>query len=156
MYSYTEFKRSQELLTAKGLEATWDRLGDISAAIDYLNGVKKKVSLVMKLSHKNKNHSDVDTQHLVRKVAEIAREQGLQTLNPNRVENTRAHPVINIIDVGEAKIKSSTLATFNKRIQEMVAGRMVTDEEENEMPENEVQLNWVDNTQAPNDSEDTD
>ena len=30
---------AQELLSAKGLESTWDQLGDISAAIDYLNKI---------------------------------------------------------------------------------------------------------------------
>ncbi|KAF8184459.1 hypothetical protein BJ912DRAFT_927826 [Pholiota molesta] len=79
-----ELKR---LLTAKGLEMTWDHLGDISSAIDYLKGVKNQVSSVMELSHKSKGHSDVDTTNLVWKVANTARDNHLQKFNANRSEN---------------------------------------------------------------------
>ncbi|KJA21727.1 hypothetical protein HYPSUDRAFT_112390, partial [Hypholoma sublateritium FD-334 SS-4] len=109
----------KELLHAKGLEATWDRLGDVSLAIDYLNFIKRLVSVVMKLSHKNRSHSDVDTAHLVKKVADLAHEQGLQIFNPHHVENPQMNEVVNVLTTGMQKILSSTLATFNKRVMAM-------------------------------------
>ncbi|KAF8153396.1 hypothetical protein B0H34DRAFT_662758, partial [Crassisporium funariophilum] len=131
-----------------GLETTWDHLGDISSAIDYLKGVKNQVLSVMELLHKSKGHSDVDTTNLVWKVANTARDNHLQEFNANRAENRCMSPIIDIIAVGEAKLKSSSLATFNKRIQGMVEGRRLTEDgvedelEVDELPRNELQLNW--------------
>lgn len=102
----------------------------------------------MQLSHKSKGHSDVDTTNLVWKVANTARDNLLQKFNVNRSENRCTSPIIDIIAVGEAKLKSSSLATFNKRIQGMVEGRRVTEDgveddlEVDELPRNELQLNW--------------
>jgi hypothetical protein len=105
-------------------------LGDISAAIDYLNKVKKQVSSVMNLSYQNKGHNEVDTSHLVWVVANKVREEGLQVFQEGRVGNVKVKSVIDTLASGAAKLKSSTLKTFNRKIADMVAGRIYTDLDE--------------------------
>lgn len=110
----------------------------------------------MKLSHKNKSHHNVNTKDLVWKVANAARDHGLQIFNSARVENAHTKPVINTIAAGDLKLRSSSLATFNKRVQVMATNRKTDSSEEDsdasseddleeadELPINEVQFNWM-------------
>lgn len=41
---------------------------------------------------------------------------------PDREENDSVKPMVNILWEGERKLKSSTLTTFNKKVQVMLAG----------------------------------
>ena len=115
----------KELLTAKGLEYTWDRLGDISAAIDYLNKVKRQVSSVMNLTYQNKGHNEVNTSHLVWEVAKKVREDELQLYREERLGNATVKSVVDTLASGEAKLKSSTLKTFNRKVADVVAGKVI-------------------------------
>ncbi|KAJ7639893.1 hypothetical protein B0H17DRAFT_1216787 [Mycena rosella] len=67
------------LLHAKGMSSTWDRLGNISAAIVHLQRVKKKVSAALDGAYKNTGHSTPDTSHLVWRV-QRSRERGFAKL----------------------------------------------------------------------------
>ncbi len=120
----------QELLNAKGLDSTWDRLGDISAAIDYLNKAKKQVSSAMKLSYQNKNHSNADTSHLIWRVANKAWDEELQAFKERRNRNSKVKAITNVLASGEAKLKSASLATFNCKICAMVEGRLYEEEDD--------------------------
>lgn len=80
--------------------------------------------------------------HLVWKIANVAQEQCLQKCNVNRSENSRINPVIDTISVGEGKLKSSSLATFNKPIQGMAEGCRTVEDDIDDLPRNELQLNW--------------
>lgn len=42
-------------------------------------------------------------------------------------------PVIDVLAEGEQKLKSSTLSTFNRKVQEMLAGKGY-EQEEDELP----------------------
>lgn len=88
----------------------------------------------MKLSYQNKNHSDVDTTHLVWRVANKIRDEDLQSHNKKRHGNSKIKPVIDILATGEAKLKSSTLKTFNRKLVAMVEGRLY-EEEDDSLPQ---------------------
>jgi len=44
---YVSLLCHQFLFATKGLYASWDRLGDISAAVDYLQKIKKEVGIAL-------------------------------------------------------------------------------------------------------------
>ncbi|KAF9525192.1 hypothetical protein CPB83DRAFT_796698 [Crepidotus variabilis] len=118
----------KQLLSLKGLESTWDRLGNISAAIDYLNKVKKKVSASLSSSYQSSTHTSADVSELVWKIAEKARSEEMLTFKDRREKNGRVKAVVNILAHGEAKLKSSSLGTFNKKVLAMVEGRLFEEE----------------------------
>ncbi|KAJ7449382.1 hypothetical protein B0H11DRAFT_2161920 [Mycena galericulata] len=109
------------LLQAKGMSSTWDRLGNISAAIVHLQ------------PYKNTGHTTPDTAHLVWRVQRKIANEGLHEFQKGRTNNARRKLTTDILSVGEAKLKSSTLATFNKKISAMIAGHGF-EEEEDECP----------------------
>lgn len=111
------------LLAAKGLQSTWDRLGNISASIDYLQKAKKIVAQEMSTAYQNTTHTTSDTSHLVWRIANRARDCGLQLFTRKRDGNHCGKFVTDVLVVGEAKLKSSSLATFNKKVKAMVDGR---------------------------------
>ncbi|KAJ7801412.1 hypothetical protein B0H14DRAFT_2386447, partial [Mycena olivaceomarginata] len=103
------------LLQAKGLNSTWDRLGNISAAIVHLQRVKKKVAAALDAAYQNTGHTTGDTSHLVWRVSYV-------TLGRKLTKN--------ILVIGEAKLRSSTLGTFNKKIMAMIEGHLFEDDED--------------------------
>ena len=135
----------QDLLTAKGLESTWDRLGDISAAIDYLNKIKKKVPSALSSSYQRHSHTTPDTSHLVWRVADKLRDEELQVFREKRVGNSKVKAVVDILATGEAKLKSSSLASFNKKISAMVKGH-VYDDEQDAIPQTQLSIGGSDET----------
>ena len=136
----------QELLSAKGLESTWDRLGDISAAIDYLNKIKKKVSSALSSSYQRSTHTTPDTSHLVWRVADKIRDEELQVYRERRTGNSKVKEVVDILATGEAKLKSSSLATFNKKISTMVKGHAYEDEQDG-IPQIQLLIGGSDETE---------
>jgi len=119
----------------KGLRSTWDRLGDISGAVIQLQNVKKQVSKALGASYQGMSHTTPDTSMLVWKVANEVRELSLGKHTPGRKGNEKQKMVPNLIDVGERKLLSSSLETFNKKIACMKAGNLdgvagITEEDE--------------------------
>ncbi|KAF8957733.1 hypothetical protein BDZ97DRAFT_1669447 [Flammula alnicola] len=112
------------LLEAKGLQSTWDRLGNISAAIDYLKKVKKQVATAMSTAYQSTTHTKPDTTPLVWLIANNARDEKLQTFKKDRHGNDKVIPVLDILAVGEQKLKSSSLGTFNRKIMAMKDGHL--------------------------------
>jgi hypothetical protein len=135
----------QDLLSAKGLESTWDRLGDISAAIDYLNKIKKKVSSTLS-SHQSSTHTTPDTNHLVYRVADKIWDEELQVFREKRLGNSKVKAVVDILATGEAKLKSSSITTFNKKISAMVKGRAYEDEQDG-IPQTQLLIGRSDETE---------
>ena len=128
----------QDLLSAKGLESTWDRLGDISAAIDYLNKIKKKVSSTLS-SYQRSTHTTPDTSHLVWRVADKIRDEDLQVFREKRLGNSKVKAVVDILATGEAKLKFSSLATFNKKIS--------AKDEQDAIPQSQLSIGGSDDTE---------
>ena len=136
----------QELLSAKGLESTWDRLGDISAAIDYLNKIKKKVTSTLSSSYQRSTHTTPDTSHLVWRIADQIQDEELQIFKEKRSGDSKVRAAVNILATGEAKLKSSSLATFNKKISAMVKGRAYEDELDG-IPQANLSIGGTDDTE---------
>ena len=133
------------MLSAKGLESTWDRLGDISAAIDYLNKIKKKMSSALSSSYQRSTHTTPDTSHLVWRVADKIRDEELQVFSEKRLGNSKVKSVVDILATGEAKLKSSSLGTFNKKIFAMVKGHAY-EEEQDGIPQTQLSIGGSDET----------
>lgn len=109
---------------AKGLRSSWDRLGDISGAVVQLQNVKKQVSKAMGASYEGKTHTTPDTSPLVWKVAKEVWELVLGKHQPGRKGNDKQKMVNNLVDLGEKRLFSSTLETFNKKFACMKAGKV--------------------------------
>jgi hypothetical protein len=114
------------LFSAKGMYASWDRLGQISAAIVYLQKVKKQVGLALR-RYVGSSHTNPELSKLVKKVADKARDISLLSYKPERkhYENTNMKPVVDILAEGEKKLRSSSLKTFNAKLKAFAAGRMM-------------------------------
>ncbi|RXW21996.1 hypothetical protein EST38_g3858 [Candolleomyces aberdarensis] len=120
----------KDLIIAKGLQSTWDRVGDISAAIAYLKEIKRKMGQVLTLPHQNKGHSDVDVSHLVWRIVDKIETDGLLIFTKNRRGNAKSKATPDLLLEGEKKLKSSTLSTFNKKFKNFVAGQPENCEDE--------------------------
>jgi hypothetical protein len=56
-------------------------------------------------------------------VADKIQDEALQVFIQNRPGNAKVKAVVDILATGEAKLKSSSLSSFNKKISAMVNGR---------------------------------
>lgn len=101
-----------------------------SACLNEVKEIKEKFARTMDLPYQSKKHSDVDTSHLVWRVANKVREEGLQEFTPNRDGNRRAKPVKDLLEEGRKTIQSSTLKTFNKKWRSFVEGHSFQPDEE--------------------------
>ncbi|KAH9160733.1 hypothetical protein EDB89DRAFT_1885651 [Lactarius sanguifluus] len=124
----------KKLLQAKGLKSTWDRLGNISAAIDIIKKLKKRVSVAMKTAYQGTTHTDPKTDHLVWRVSKKVREEQLHMYTEDRPGNAKAKAVPDILAMGEVKLLSSSLNTFNRKFCAMAEGRGY-DEELDSLPQ---------------------
>jgi hypothetical protein len=105
------------LFASKGLYASWDRLAEISSALDYLQKVKKEVGIGLR-GYRSETHTTPDTSDLVWKVANNVRDTELFLCKVDRPDlPTEVTKVVNILKEGEKKLKSSSLKTFNHRLQ---------------------------------------
>ncbi|KAJ6579121.1 hypothetical protein DFH09DRAFT_866630, partial [Mycena vulgaris] len=108
----------KELFTAKGVYGSWERLANISAAIDVLDSIKTNVAISLQALYAGTSHKTPDTSDLVWRVARKTRE-----LKLNRTQSGRDGKAIpDLLIVGEAVLKSSTLATFNKKRRDLLKG----------------------------------
>jgi hypothetical protein len=128
------------LLQAKGVQSTWDRLGNISAAVDVLKKLKKQVASAMKTAYQGSTHKVPKTDHLVWRVAKKVHEEELHLYAEDRTGNAKAKIVPDVISVGEAKLLSASLNTFNRKVHAMVEGR-IYDEEVDTLPQNTLAVN---------------
>lgn len=84
--------------------------------------MKKQVSKSLRSGYQGSTHTDVDTSALVWRVANKANEYELQSLVPGRDYDSTAKPAIDIYTTGFRKFQSSSLATFNKKLEDMREG----------------------------------
>ena len=85
----------QFLFAAKGLYLSWDHLGDISAAVGYLQKIKKQVSVALGCYSRTK-HTTPDTSALVWKVTDKVKELELQIFKSQHQGNDTIKPVVDI------------------------------------------------------------
>jgi hypothetical protein len=108
----------QQLFVAKGMYANWDRLGNISAAINHLQNIKKQVFESMQTSYHGSTHTKADTSNLGWRIANKAQEFHLQheiVARENAGSHTKVKPDIRAL--GRQKFRSSSLAPFNKKVE---------------------------------------
>jgi hypothetical protein len=108
----------QDLFARKGVYGSWDRLANISAAIDVLDSIQTSMAASLGASYSGTGHKDVDTSDLVWRVARKASELSLNRLQADR----HGKPTPDLLVTGEAALKSSSLATFNKKRRELLKG----------------------------------
>ncbi|KAF8222368.1 hypothetical protein L208DRAFT_1323038, partial [Tricholoma matsutake] len=116
------------LFSAKGIYANWDRLGNISAAVHHLQQIKKQVACSMGSNYQGSTHTKLDTHELVWQIANKACDLRLQHHSPNREGNSPGKLVPDLWALGRAKFASSSLDTFNKKIHELISGKVTIDE----------------------------
>ncbi|KAJ7937777.1 hypothetical protein B0H13DRAFT_1588317, partial [Mycena leptocephala] len=116
-----------------GMDSTWDRHGNISAAIISIQRVKK-VAEALDAPYKNTGHTTPDTSALVWHVQRKVANERLQEFQTGQCHNTTRKLATDILITGEAKLKSSTLGTFNKKILAMIDGHAFEEEEEDCSP----------------------
>jgi hypothetical protein len=123
IYLLGDLKCARQLLfAAKGIYSTWERLGTLSAIVVLLRHVKKQTCAGLSNRYQGATHTTPDTSESVWKVAHKIRELGLDKFESGREGNNMAKKTINILDLGEQRLKSSTLATFNKKVQRLHDG----------------------------------
>ncbi|KAF7333999.1 hypothetical protein MVEN_02304500 [Mycena venus] len=84
-------------------------------------------------SYQGTGHKAPDTSNLVWRIAHKVKELKLNAYDPNRDANNVVKVSVDILSAGEAMLKSSSLATFNKNRKELLKGIHV-EEEVDEMP----------------------
>ncbi|KAJ7936329.1 hypothetical protein B0H13DRAFT_1589599, partial [Mycena leptocephala] len=73
--------RVKELFAAKGMYGSWDRLADISAAIDVIGRVKNNIAMSLDASCNGTSHKTPDTSNLVWRIARKARELKIKSFD---------------------------------------------------------------------------
>ena len=124
----------QRFFAPKGIYASWERLGDISATVNLLQHVRKQVGRALGIAYHGITHVSPDTSASVQTIMHKIAELGLHAFTLDREGNSSVKQVIDTLASGEHKLKSSTLATFNKKVRGMIAGEELLDTEEDEIP----------------------
>lgn len=118
------------MFASKGVHASWDRLGDISAASNVLRATKKHLGRELKTIYRGRTHKQPDLSKSVWKVSRMAIETGLLDSSSTDDSINSKYRVIDIIEAGGKTLKSSTLESFNKKVWCLVAGILMTDDDE--------------------------
>ncbi|KAG6808025.1 hypothetical protein H0H92_005659, partial [Tricholoma furcatifolium] len=122
------------LFNAKGVYANWDRLGNLSACIVQLQEIKTRVTRSLHTDYHGSTHAERDTSELVWRVADKAAELQLQVTVPDRNSSKPAKLVPDLRATGREKFASSSLATFNKRLDGLKNGYSVEGEADAMLP----------------------
>ncbi|KDR79156.1 hypothetical protein GALMADRAFT_50034, partial [Galerina marginata CBS 339.88] len=102
------------LFAAKGIYADWDRLGNISAAVNYLQLIKKRVTKSLGTSYQGSTHKKTPAAVLVKRISDHVRELKFQHKLLNRAVQSKL--VCNTHRVGYRKFETASLATYNKKM----------------------------------------
>ncbi|KAF8240975.1 hypothetical protein L208DRAFT_1020850, partial [Tricholoma matsutake] len=111
--------KTKGMFVAKGIYADWDRLLNISAAIDVLDEVQKNVSLSLDMSYRGTMHTTLDTSDLVWRVANKACELKLNEFQADHEGNSSIKETVDTLASGEHLLKLATIATFNKKLESL-------------------------------------
>ncbi|KAF8169077.1 hypothetical protein BJ912DRAFT_934026 [Pholiota molesta] len=115
------------LFAAKGLYSNWERLGSISASINYLQLIKKRVTTSLGCGYQGSTHKTPDTSMLVFRITDRACELKLQEYVENR--EIQSKPVLDLHRIGYQKFGTASLAIFNKKINEYKSGQEFDNDE---------------------------
>ena len=126
----------KRFFTAKGVYASWDQSG-ISAAVDHLQHIRKQVGSSLGISYHGLIHTTPDTDSPVQKISYKVNKLAMHVVAPpcHNTNTTAVKPVVDALAAGERKLKSSTLSTFNRKVQTLLAGKSPgVEAEEDEIP----------------------
>jgi len=84
--------------------------------------MKKQVSKSVKATYQGSTHTDVDTSALIWRIANNVREWQMQMGLSSREGVTQPKLVTNLKQSGRQKFESSSLAAFNKKINDLKSG----------------------------------
>jgi hypothetical protein len=87
-----------------------------------LQNAKKQVTVAL-------GHTTPDASDSLWKVANKVKELGLYKFESGREGNETAKKTVNILSLGEKRLKSSTLVTFNKKVRRLHDGYLDEDAE---------------------------
>ena len=106
----------------KGVYASWDQLGDISASVDLLQNIRKQVLHALKTSYHGITHTNPDMTASVDKIVNKVRELELDRHKPDWCGNGAVKLIIDTLAVGEQKLRLLTLTIFNQKAKTMMDG----------------------------------
>jgi hypothetical protein len=81
-------------------------------------------------TYRGSTHSSPDTSHLIWHIANTVWDDEIQVFKENREGNLKVKVAVDILATGEAKLCSSSITTFNRKICAMVNGHNYEDEED--------------------------
>jgi hypothetical protein len=126
----------------RGKEHTWDRLGDLGACCGEMKNARDNMRENLGGTYLGSRHTTPDTSHLVWRVAEKVQDLGLHIADIYRPENKSVSLVKHTIRMGAKTLKSSTLKTWNKKLEARIQGRAYNEpdrmELEDEVPPSEI------------------
>jgi hypothetical protein len=122
---------NQTVFTSKGVHASWDRLGDISVASNVLRATKKRLGGELKTIYRGRTHKLPDLSKSVQKVFRMAVEIGLLDSSSSGDSIDPKYGIVDVLEAGKKSLKSSTLESFNKKVQHLAAGILTTDDDDN-------------------------
>lgn len=102
----------QYLFLFRGIHASWDRLGNLSAICPLLSYFKKHCNLELESRYSGSSHVRPDTSSYIWMIVEKARDQNLNKYMANR----KGSDVLDAIKKGNRLIRGSTLESFNRKI----------------------------------------
>ncbi|KAF8119144.1 hypothetical protein EV363DRAFT_1593479 [Boletus edulis] len=85
---------------AKGVYASWDHLGDISAAVDLLQSVRKQVGRALGIAYRGITHTTPDVSAAINKAAYKVGELALHISDLNRLGGDLVGPVVDTLTAG--------------------------------------------------------
>ena len=134
----------QELFARKGVYGGWDRLANISAAIDVLDSIQRSMAASLGATYSGTGHKDADTSDLVWRVARKARELDLNRRQVNRLGKATT----DLLVAGETALKSSSIASFNKKRRELLKGIIeVTEDDVDDLAALDILINTEEDRQ---------
>lgn len=130
------------LFAAKGLYSKWDRAGNISASINIIMALKRRVSKSLRLTYQGSSHSKSNSPDLVERIRLDAKENQLHTHIAGRT-SVPLRPDLRA--VGRQKIETSSLAAFNAKLCLIASGSALAplDNEVDELRAPEFEMEGV-------------
>ncbi|KAG6835025.1 hypothetical protein H0H93_005508 [Arthromyces matolae] len=122
------------LFVAKGIYSNWERLGNLSACIGQLQTIKARVTRSLGTQYQGSTHTTRDPSALVWRIADKAKDCQLQQSVPRREDSKHVKLVSDLRFLGCTKFASSSLATFNKKLEDLKQGISTTQDEEDTLP----------------------
>ena len=143
MQPFTHCTFLKALFAAKGIYADWDCLGNISAAMNYLQLIKKRVTTSLGTSYQGSTHTNDPVFVLVIRIADHARDLEFQHNLQNR-HDFQSKTVPNLHRVGYRKFETASLATYNKKMEDLKMGRGFDADETDDISPAEFQETIID------------